>query len=75
MGRVYACVWRSCDVNCAWLMNGGRLCVAIYFDSMDQCTHGNQLLVCFIKRVAPSEGRWDVYVRVIVEAVMLVVHG
>ena len=38
MGRVCACVWSSCDVKCAWLMNGRGFCVAIHFDSMDQCT-------------------------------------
>ena len=45
MGRVCACDWRSCDVNSAWLINGRRLCVAIYFDSMDQCTHGNRYMM------------------------------
>ena len=57
-----------------------RSCVGL-LDNMDQCMawksiyDGNELLACFIKRVAPSEGRWDVCVRVIGEAVMLVVHG
>ena len=36
---------------------------------------GNELLACFIKSVAPSEGRWDVCVRVIGEAVLLIVPG
>ena len=62
-------------------MNGRGLCVAIHFDSMDQCTpwksiyDGNELLACFIKIVAPSEGLWDMCVRVVGEAVMLVVPG
>ena len=78
------CVWVSVCVYvsvCLWVLIEWLRSWVGLFDSMDQCTpwksiyDGNEWLACFLKSVALSEGRWDVCVRVIGEAVMLVVHG